>query len=117
MVAGSLGTSKPFCCCRPPSSNSQYLNNICEMLDCVCDVNREVYFLGDLNKYRFSSRCLLKRKLLSVTSACNLVQVVNQPTRVFTNTTGTRSSTCINHIFTNTVELCSKAVLGAVITI
>ena len=28
----------------------------------------------------------------------------------FTNTTGTRSSTCIDHICTNTVELCSKAV-------
>jgi hypothetical protein len=29
---------------------------------------------------------------------------------VFTNTTGTRSSTCIDHSFTYTVELCSKAV-------
>ena len=38
------------------------------------------------------------------------VQVINQPTRVFKNTTGTRSSTCIDHIFTNAVELCSKAI-------
>ena len=37
------------CCCRPPSANSGYQNNMCEMLDSVCDVNREVYFLGDLN--------------------------------------------------------------------
>ena len=80
------------------------------MLDSVCDVNREVYFLGDLNIDWFSSSCQLKRKLLTLTSACNLVQVINQPTRVFTNTTGTRSSTCFDHIFTNTVELCSKAV-------
>ena len=82
------------------------------MLDSVCDVNREVYFLGDLNiEYTFiKSRCVLRRKLLTVTSACNLVQDINQPTRVFTNTTGTRPSTCINHIFTNTVELCSIAV-------
>jgi hypothetical protein len=64
---------------RPPSANSQYLNNVCEMLDSVCDVNREVYFLGDLNIDWFSSSCQLKRKLL--TSACNLVQVINQPTR------------------------------------
>ena len=35
---------------------------------------------------------------------------VNQPTKVFTNTTGTRLSTCIDYIFTNTVQLCSKAV-------
>ena len=80
---------KPFllgCCYRPASANSRYLNNVCEVLDGVCDVNREVYFLGDLNKYCFLSKCLLKRKC-TVTSACNLVQVINQPTRVFTNTT------------------------------
>jgi hypothetical protein len=26
-----------------PSTNSQYLDNMCEMLDHVCDVNRDVY--------------------------------------------------------------------------
>ena len=39
---------KPFllgCCYRPPSANSQYLNNMCEILDSVYDVNREVYFV------------------------------------------------------------------------
>jgi endonuclease/exonuclease/phosphatase (EEP) superfamily protein YafD len=76
------------------------------MLDSVCDVNREVYFLGDLNIDSFSSCSPLKRELLTVN--CNRVQVINQPTRVLTNTTGTRSSTCIDHIFTKTVELCSK---------
>jgi hypothetical protein len=80
------------------------------MLDSICDVNREVYFLRELNIDWFSSSCPLKRKLLTVTSACNLVQVISQPTRLFTNTTGTRSSTCTDHIFTNIVELCSKAV-------
>ena len=73
---------------------------MCEMLDDVCDVNREVDFLGDL-KIDW---------VAAVTSACNLVQVINQPSRVFTNTTGTRSSKCIDNIFTNTGELCSKAV-------
>jgi hypothetical protein len=34
-------------CYIPPSANSQYLDNICEMLDNVCDINRKVYFLGD----------------------------------------------------------------------
>ena len=97
-----LAHLKPFllgCCYRPTSANSQYLNNMCEMLDSVCEVNREVYFLGNLNIDWFSSSCLLKRKLLTVTSACNLVQVISQPTRVFTTITGTRSSTCIDHIF------------------
>jgi hypothetical protein len=84
---------------------------MCEMLDSGYDLNREAFFLGDLNIDWFSSSCPLKRKLLTVTSSCNLVQVIiNQPTRVFTNTTGTRSSTCIDHIFTNTVELRYKAV-------
>ena len=44
------------CCYRLPSANSQYLNNMCEMLDSVCDVNREVYFLGDLNIDWFSAQ-------------------------------------------------------------
>ena len=77
-----LAHLKPFllgCCYRPTSANSQYLNNMCEMFDTVCDVNREVYFLGDLNIDWFSSSCPLKRKLITVTSACNLVQVINQP--------------------------------------
>ena len=98
------------CCFRPPSANSQYVNTTCEMPDSVCDVNWEDYFLGDLNIDWFSSSCLLKRKVLTVTSACNLVQVINQPTSVFTNITGTRSSTCIDLLLTNTVELCSKVV-------
>ena len=70
-----LAHPKPFllvCCYRPPSANSQCLNNMCEMLDSVCKVNREVYFLGDLNIDWFSSSCPLKRELLTVTSACNL---------------------------------------------
>ena len=36
---------------RPPSANSQYLNNMGEMLDSVCDLNRECYFIGDLPEY------------------------------------------------------------------
>ena len=74
-------------CYRSPSDNSQYLDNMCEMLDNVCDINREVYFLGDLNIYWFSSSCPLKKKLQIVTSACKQVQVISQPTRVVTNST------------------------------
>lgn len=98
------------CCYRPPSSDSQHLDNLCEMIDKVCDVNREIYLLGDLNINFLSSGCPLKKKLLTVTNACNLVQVINQPTRVITNSTGVTSSTCIDHIYTNAGELCSKAV-------
>ena len=70
-------------------------------------MSMEVYFLGDLNIDRLSSGCPLKRKL--PTSACNLVQVINQPTRVVTNNTGIKSS-CFDHIFTNAAEISLKAV-------
>ena len=46
------------------------------MLASVCDVNGEIQFLEDLNIDWFSSICPVKRKLLTVTSACNLVQVI-----------------------------------------
>ena len=54
-------------CYRPLSANIQYLDNMCEILDNVCDVNREVYFLGDLNIDWLSSSCPLRKK----TSNCN----------------------------------------------
>ena len=40
----------------------------------------------------------------------NLVQVISQATRVVTNSTGMKSSTRIDHIFTNAAEMCLKAV-------
>ena len=101
-------------CCRPPSANSQYLDSMCEMLDNVCDINRGVYFLGKLNIDWLSSGCPLKIKLPTVTSACNLVQVINQPTKVVTNNTGIKSSICIDPIFTNAAEICLKAVAKSI---
>ena len=97
-------------CYRPPSANSQYLDNMCEMLDNACDINREVYFLGDLNIDWLSSSCPLKKKLQTVTSGCNLIQVISQHTRVVKNSTGMKSLTCIDHIFTNPADICLKAV-------
>ena len=44
-------------CYRPSSANSQILDNMCELLDNVWDINREVYFQGDLN-----IGCPLKKK-------------------------------------------------------
>ena len=75
-------------CYRPPSANSQYLDNMCEMLDDVCDVNREEDFLGDLNIDWLSSSCSLKKKPQTVTGACNLDQVFSQTTKVVTSSTG-----------------------------
>jgi hypothetical protein len=55
------------CCYRPPSANSQYLDNMCEMLDSICVVNRELYFLADLNIDWLAASCPLNKKLLTVT--------------------------------------------------
>jgi hypothetical protein len=68
---------------------------MCEMLDNLCDINREVYFLGDLNIDWLSSSSPPRKNLKTVTSACNLDHIVIQPTRVVTNSTGIKSSTCI----------------------
>ena len=51
-------------CRYRPSANSQRLNNMYTMLDSVCDVNREVCFLGDLNIDWLATSCPLKTKLL-----------------------------------------------------
>ena len=91
---------------------SQYLDKLCEMFERACNEYREIYVLGDINIHFLASSCPLKNTILSITSVCNLVQVINQPTRVDTNKTGTVSSTCIDHIYahTNAAELCLKAI-------
>ena len=83
---------------------------MCEMLDNISDINREVYFLGDLNIDWLSSSCPLKKKRQTVTSACNLEQVVSQPTRIVTNSTGMKSSTCIDQMFTNASDIFFKSI-------
>ena len=72
--------------------------SVCEMLDNVCDINREVYFMGDLNIDWLSSSCPLKKKLKTLTITCNLIQFNCQPTWVVINSTERQSSTCIEHI-------------------
>ena len=42
-------------------------------------------------------------------NVCNMTQLVNLPTRVACNINGNVSSTCIDHIYTNVRDLCSKA--------
>lgn len=103
---------KPFlvgCCYRPPSANSLYLDLVCEMLEVVCNFGFETYFLGDLN-IDWQGSCPMKNKLQSMASACGLTQVVDKPTRITMRRDGTHTATCIDHIFTNAAELCSKII-------
>ncbi len=102
------------CCHRPPSSNVNYLDKICETFDMVTDESKDIFLLGDLNIDWFSKNCPLRKKLILMASVCNLTQVVTQPTRISITTDGVKISTCIDHIFTNIHELCSQAVSVAV---
>lgn len=98
------------CCYRPPSAKLDYLDKLCVMLDKVCDLDNEVYFLGDLNIDWNMFNCPLKERMQAITNACNLVQMVDKPTRVCIKKDGSKSETCIDHIFTNISYLCSKAI-------
>ena len=98
------------CCYRPPSAKSEYLDTLCEMMIDVCDTGNEVYLMGDLNIHWLSHECPLKNKVESVTNACALTQVITKNTRICINSAGKMTSTCIDHIFTNAVDLCSKGV-------
>lgn len=68
------------CCYRPPSADMIYLDKNCQMLDKASDENRELYFMGELNKLLHYQQELIKINL---------------------------SSKCIDHFFTNFPEHCS----------
>lgn len=107
-----LPHTKPIligCCYRPPNSDMNYLSAVCSMVDKASDGSREVYVFGDMNINWFSDKCNMKSKLLSMAQACNMTQMVSHPTRIFTNKHGSTSSTCLDLIFTNFPERCSKA--------
>ena len=98
------------CCYRPPTSDAAYLEKICTMLQNVSDKDREMYFIGDLNIDWLSKNCPMKRKLKDTATICNLAQMINLPTRINMNNSGVLSSTCIDHLFTNSEDKCSKVV-------
>lgn len=81
------------------------------MLDKVTEENRELYWLGDLNIDCLSDNCPLKNKLKSMTDTCGLSQLMYQPTRISSNSTGSLTSKCIDHIYTNNPDMCSTPFL------
>ena len=92
----------------------QYLNNLCVLIDRVADVNGDIFLLGDMNIDWFATQCPMKQKMVSLIDACNLSQMISQPTRVFTNTAGHTYATCIDHIYTNIPQCCTKPVSRSV---
>ncbi len=69
-----------------------------------------MYVLGDLNIDWNEKDCPMKARLLSLAHTCNLSQVVKKPTRICRRADEVKSSTCIDLIFTNISELCSKSI-------
>jgi hypothetical protein len=79
---------------------------------CLPLLSHTVHLRRDL-KIDFHQAAHSRKKRQTVTSAYNLIQVVSQPTRVVTNSTGIKSA-CIDHIFTNAAEMCFKVVSKSV---
>ncbi|XDV11531.1 hypothetical protein PO909_000447 [Leuciscus waleckii] len=96
------------CCYRPPSPNVDYLEKICDNIEKAAAQTKDIFLLGDFNIDWFSKKCYLRRKMITITNASNLKQIVTQPTRISLN--GKFKSTCIDHIFTNVYELCSHVI-------
>jgi hypothetical protein len=88
MLLKCCGCTCTTCCYAPPSANSQYLDNMCAMLYNACDVNRDLYFLGNLNIDWLATSYPTKRTRLIVTNACNMTQVIAQSTRVHSKCIG-----------------------------
>ena len=62
-------------CHGPPSSNVQYTDDICTVLQKATHADRQIYFLGDLNIDRLSLTCVLTERLQVVMNVCNLSQI------------------------------------------
>lgn len=102
------------CCYRPPSANLQYLDRICESMNRVTDENKAIFLLGDFNIDWMAKNCSLTKKLKSMADTCNFTQMIIHPTRIVMKANKVSTSSCIDLIFTNVQELCSKAVSVAV---
>ena len=63
-----------------------------------------------MNIYWLASNCALTKKWRDAAAACDLLEIINMPTRININRQGSLSPTCIDHCFTNAPKKCSKAV-------
>lgn len=98
------------CVYRPPNANILYSQQICEMLEKVSEENKEIFLLGDMNINWFDTQCSVRKEIGSICSACNLTQIIMVPTRVKVNVAGVKTSSCIDHSYTNVPELCSNII-------
>ena len=73
-----------FCCAyRPPNSSVEFWDLLNESIEKVKDINFSNFFLvGDLNDNYFIDNCHLR----NIVNNCNLIQIIDEPTRVPSNT-------------------------------
>lgn len=45
------------CCYRPLDADADFLNELCEMIDRVSDMNSEIYLLGDISIDWIADNC------------------------------------------------------------
>ena len=102
-----------LCCCWDAAIGHQSLTGRAWTTCVKClieDVMWEERFIFWERLIFFYQAVRRKRKRLTAKRVCNLIQVINGPTRVFTNSRGVISSTCTDHFYSNAVGLDSKAV-------
>ena len=61
------------CCYRPPGTDTQYLDDLCDLIDRVSDVNGEMFLLGDMNIDWLANHCPMKKKMVSLISVFRLL--------------------------------------------
>ena len=88
-----------FCCAyRPPNSSVEFWDLLNESIEKVKYINFPNFFLvGDLNDNYFIDNCHLR----NLVNNCNLTQIIDEPTRV-------PSNTLLDVIVTNAPSLISK---------
>ncbi len=98
------------CFYRTPNVNTLYMDKVCDMLEQVSCTRSEMYFLGDMNVDWNSRGCPLKMRLMNLCASCGLFQAVNRTTRICLMSNGKQVATCIDHIYLNSPDVCSKAI-------
>ena len=79
---------------RPPDSRIEYNDRFEEFIDTVLNEEKEFILMGDINKNLLNSDT--DREWGNFTTSLGLTQLVNEPTRVTSD-----SRTLIDHIYTN----------------
>lgn len=85
-------------CYRPPGPKQNYSEKIYEIMKKVSQDEQDVFLPGDF-KMNWLKNYSPKKKTASVSSECGMTQVATLATRETINSSGRKTSTCIDHIY------------------